>query len=82
MGTRKFWAIVIVVGLGALGALWFLLGPAGKESVEAIDHTADVLTGKRAVDQGQPLRREVEDISREQKDRLRGIGLDRGSESR
>ena len=80
MDTRKLWSFVIVLVLVVLGSLWFFLGPTGKEAVQAIDHTADEVTGKRAVDQGVPLRQEVRAISTEQKDRLRGIGLDRGTQ--
>lgn len=82
MGTRKLWTVIIVVALAVLGMSWFFLAPAGREAVEAIDHTADEVTGKRAVDQGQPLRREVEDISIQQKNRLRSMGLGGGAEKR
>jgi len=76
---RKFWAVVIVA---VLGLAWFFLAPTGRKAVEAIDDTATEITGKRAVDQGQPLRRDVEDISAQQKDRLRGMGLGQGTEPR
>jgi len=80
MGTRRLW-IVIVAVLAALGLCWFFLMPSGRKTVEAIDDTATEVTGKRAVDQGQPLRREVDDISAQQKDRLRGMRLDTGTEN-
>jgi hypothetical protein len=81
MGARKFWGTVIVVALVILGAAWFFLGPTGRETVEAVHHTSDELTGKRAVDQGIPLREEARSISTDQKERLRGLGLERGAES-
>lgn len=82
MGTRKLWGIIIVVALAALGILGFFLCPTGREAVEAIDHTAGQVTGKRAVDLGEPLRREVKDISTDQKERLRRIGLSGATEGR
>ena len=82
MNARRLWTVVIIVALAALGVWWFLLAPAGREAVEAIDQAADEATGKRAVDQYEPVRREVEDISAGQKDRLRATGLDRSAETR
>ena len=79
MGTRKFWGIAIVVALAALGLIWFFVSPTGTAAVEAIDHTADEITGKRAVDQSQQLKSEVMDIRAEQKERLRSIGLGAGA---
>ena len=82
MGTRKLWIVAIIAALASLGVYWLFLAPVGRKTVEAIDDTASEVTGKRAVDQGQPLRREAEDISAQQKERLRGMGLGQGSEQR
>jgi hypothetical protein len=82
MDSRKTWCLILAGVLVVLGAVWFFLGPSGQATVEAIDQTASQATGHNAVNQGQALRQEVQAISTEQKDRLRGIGLDRGGESR
>jgi hypothetical protein len=82
MDRRRLWTVVIIIALATLGIGWFLLAPAGRDAVEAIDHTAGEVTGKRAVDQYEPIRSEVEDISAGQKDRLRAMQLDRSAETR
>ena len=82
MENRKLWGVIVVALVAVLGAIWFFLGPSGQATVEAIDQTAQQATGKHAVDQGQALRGEVQAISTEQKDRLRGVGLDRTAGSR
>ena len=82
MDSRKTWGCIIAGLLVVLGVIWFFLGPTGQATVEAIDQTASQATGKHAVDQGQALRQEAQAISTEQKDRLRGIGLDRSSQGR
>jgi hypothetical protein len=79
MGTPKLWAFVIILVLAGAGVLWFLLGPTGQAAVQAIDDTSSEVTGKRALDQYQPMRQEAKTISREQKDRLQGIGLEGGT---
>ncbi len=82
MRMRKLWGIIFVVALAALGVFWCFLCPTGRETVEAMDYTADEVTGKRAVDQGQPLRHEVKDFSTDQKEWLRRIGLGEAAEGR
>jgi hypothetical protein len=82
MGTRKLWIVIALVGLAVLGAFWFFLAPTGRKAVEAIDDTASEVTGKRAVDQYQPVRSEAEDISDHQRERLRQMGLGRDTEAR
>lgn len=82
MNKRKLWGIVLVVAVAVVGIVWFVLCPTGKDTVEAIDNTADEVTGKRAMDQGQQIRSEVDDIRRDQKKRLRSIGADGSTEGR
>lgn len=76
MDERKRWTIIIAVAVGAIAALWFLRSPSGTDAVEAIDNTASEITGKRAIDQAQPLRAELQQISESHQERLRGAGLE------
>jgi hypothetical protein len=82
MSKSKLWGIVLVVAVAVVGIVWFVFSPAGKDAVQAIDNTAGEVTGKRAMDQGQQIRSEVDDIRKAQKERLRSIGADGDTESR
>lgn len=81
MEKRKLW-MVLGITVVVAGLYWFFSSSTGKATVEAIDHTAEAVTGKQAVDQSLGVQEDVRNISRQQTERLQGMGMDTGSEGR
>ena len=58
--SGRFWLVVLVLGVG--GGLYLFTSGACEEAREAVDNTADAITGNQAIQVGEHLKEELEDI--------------------